>query len=60
MRTLKKGQSFKKAPWTTGDIRRLKEDAGRMPISWIARGLDRSEAAVRTKAVLLRVSLARR
>ena len=46
--------------WTAGDVRLLKAAARRQPISKIARELHRSEAAVRYKATMLKISLALR
>ena len=50
----------KRVLWTAGDVRLLKAAARRQPISKIARELHRSEAAVRYKATMLKISLALR
>jgi hypothetical protein len=46
--------------WTPSDVRALKAAARRQPVSKIARALHRSEAAVRYKATMLKISLALR
>jgi hypothetical protein len=48
----------KRVLWTTNDVKFLRKSAGRSPVSQIARQLRRSEAAVRYKATMLKVSLA--
>ena len=48
----------KRILWTTDDVRFLRKSAGRQPVVQIARQLRRSEAAVRYKATMLKVSLA--
>lgn len=53
------GPTVKRTPWTTWDIVRLKTMANtHAPIASIAQHLERTEAAVRSKAVLLGLSLA--
>lgn len=54
----RKATRRKRVLWTAGDIRLLRSEARRKPVSKIARQLGRSEAAVRYKATVLKVSLA--
>jgi hypothetical protein len=48
----------KRILWTVADVRFLRKAAGKRPVSQMARELHRSEAAVRYKATMLKVSLA--
>jgi hypothetical protein len=48
----------KRILWTSADVKFLRKAAGRQPVSQISRQLKRSEAAVRYKATMLKVSLA--
>jgi len=50
----------KRVLWTAADVRILRKSAGRKSRAEIARELKRSEAAVKRKAVLQRISLRRR
>ena len=44
-------------PWTTSDIRYLRENAGHVPVAEIARHLKRSQQAIRSRACILGVSI---
>ena len=44
-------------PWTTSDIRYLRENAGHVPIAELARHLKRSQQAIRSRACILGVSI---
>jgi len=54
----RKKTARKRILWTTADVKFLRKAAGRQPVSQISRQLRRSEAAVRYKATMLKVSLA--
>ena len=56
----RKKTARKRVLWTTADVKFLRKSAGKHPVSQIARQLRRSEAAVRYKATMLKVSLALR
>lgn len=56
----RKKTARKRILWTGADVKFLRKSAGRQPVSQIARQLRRSEAAVRYKATMLKVSLAMR
>ena len=56
----RKKTARKRVLWTTADVKLMRKSAGRQPVSQIARQLRRSEAAVRYKATMLKVSLALR
>jgi len=56
----RKKTARKRVLWTAADVKFLRKSAGRQPVSQIARQLRRSEAAVRYKATMLKVSLALR
>lgn len=58
MPSARKKTARKRVLWTTADVKFLRKGAGRQPVSQIARHLRRSEAAVRYKATMLKVSLA--
>lgn len=51
----RKGEN--RQPWTTSDVRYLRENAGRVPLEDIARHLKRSQQAVRIRASLLGTSV---
>ena len=48
----------KRVLWTAADVKFLRKAAGRQAVAQIARQLHRSEAAVRYKATMLKISLA--
>jgi hypothetical protein len=54
----RKKTARKRILWTSADVKFLRKSAGRQPVSQISRQLHRSEAAVRYKATMLKVSLA--
>ena len=54
----RKKTARKRILWTAADVRHLRKAAGRQPVAKMARELRRSEAAVRYKATMLKVSLA--
>jgi hypothetical protein len=54
----RKKTARKRILWTSADVKFLRKAAGRQPVSQISRQLHRSEAAVRYKATMLKVSLA--
>jgi len=56
----RKKTARKRVLWTAADVKFLRKSAGRQRVSQIARQLRRSEAAVRYKATMLKVSLAMR
>jgi hypothetical protein len=53
-------KSWRRVLWTRTDIATLRRQARRVPVAQIAKQLKRSQAAVRYKAVTLRLSLAMR
>ena len=54
----RKKTARKRVLWTTADVKFLRKSAGRQAVAQIARQLRRSEAAVRYKATMLKISLA--
>jgi len=48
----------KRILWTAADVKHLRKSARKEPVAKIARQLHRSEAAVRYKATVLKISLA--
>lgn len=58
MARARKKAARKRVLWTSDDVKFLRKSAGRQPVAQIARQLHRSEAAVRYKATMLKVSLA--
>ncbi len=58
MARARKKRARKRVLWSAADVRHLRKSAGRQPVAQIARQLHRSEAAVRYKATMLKVSLA--
>lgn len=51
-------RKWRRVLWSKQDVVTLKKRARRVPVATIATELKRSEAAVRYKAVMLRLSLA--
>ncbi|HTW73783.1 MAG TPA: hypothetical protein VMD56_02550 [Steroidobacteraceae bacterium] len=58
MARARKKKARKRILWSAADVRYLRKSAGRQAVAQIARQLHRSEAAVRYKATMLKVSLA--
>jgi hypothetical protein len=58
MARARKKTARKRILWTSADVKLMRKAAGRQPVSQISRQLRRSEAAVRYKATMLKVSLA--
>lgn len=58
MARARKKKARKRVLWSAADVKYLRKSAGRHAVAQIARQLHRSEAAVRYKATMLKVSLA--
>jgi hypothetical protein len=58
MAKARKKTGRKRILWTAADVKHLRSSARKQAVSKIARQLKRSEAAVRYKATVLKISLA--